>query len=457
MGSEHLETGDRAKGGVPRSLQDILSELRVLQAHHDERSALLRYEYGLLLPPSIENLEHERDGTRAPRRANGEGDAAAGFDRWPNLDGLGPGMPREWPDLLLPFVEALVGEVMPSGRLATLLSEGTSMRRRAFTRYLALVGGALALDPQLLQRLLQGRLSPDGAMVDRLEQLSRHYMRQWDRVPPQVLLPAVAIHLDAVKAAMCASRSHAPQRQLQLLASDVAAFAGLLGWFSQQPDLAEQYLTLADRIAMAIGHTVGQAAVLTIRADFVSAVQAGKRTPSLLSQQMLEGALSLAGPQPTAVRAWILVRQAEELAAAGQAMRSYEVLELADRTASHTIAPGVGMLAHWGPDVHGGFRGNCEQLLGDQRRAYGTLAGVLDRIDADSVSNRVSVQTDLAAVCAQQGDVEQACDLLSSAYGAAAERGLRERMSRVVGVRNVHLAGARGHSAVRQLDQLMHS
>ena len=355
-----------------------------------------------------------------------------------------PGPPRP-----VPIAET----ANPAAMASTTAALEADMKRRPFARYLALVGGIGLLRPDSLTTLFNdGRTDADEAVADRLSQRSLQYIGQWDRLPPTVLLAAVIGHLDEIQMAMNRSRSPAIVRELRVIASETAAFAGMLGWFLQDRGLAEIGLSMADDYAQATDHTTVRTTVLAIRADFHSYVQLGQHAGSGISRSMLEAAELAAGKSPTALRAWILMRQAEEHAVIGQEAQARQLLDAADTAFAGVEMPQQGMFAHWSLDMHHAFRGNCEQLLGRYNDSIDILSPVLQRIDPGAVSNRIALQTDMAAVHARQGDPEHASALLMRSLSAAAEAGLRERVKRISGIRSSLLEPFRDSPAVRRLD-----
>jgi hypothetical protein len=331
------------------------------------------------------------------------------------------------------------------------------MKRRTFNRFLVLAGSAALFRPDVLATVFDGTAGVDDALGDRLHERSLVYMRQWDQLPPHVLLTVVTGHLEEVRTAVDCSRSSQLTRRLHAIASETAAFAGMLGWFTQDRSVAEIGLSRADEHAETIGHGPVRAVVLAIRADFHSHVQLGRHTGSAISRAMLEAAEEAIGESPSPVRAWILLRQAEEFAVIGRESDSDHCLNLADATLAGMEAVPDGMFGHWGQDMHRAFRGNCAQLIGNYRQSFDILSPLLRELDSDAVSNRISLQTDVAAVLARQGEPEQASVLLSDSLAIANKVGLRERVRRIVGVRVGPLERYQSHTAVRRLDDQIKS
>jgi hypothetical protein len=326
------------------------------------------------------------------------------------------------------------------------------MKRRVFIRYLALLTGATAASPDTLTSVL-ARLGPiDDSFADTLHARVVECMEQWDRIPPNLLLPIISCHLAELRVAIERCRNAHLTRRLQAILSEAASFAGMLGWFLQDRGLAEIYLSLADAHAEEAGHNSVKATVLTIRADFHSGVQVGRNEGSSISLAMLEAAESSAGKLPSPERAWILLREAEEYAVIGEESLCYSKLDLAEAAFAPLDTMPRGMFQHWTPDMLAAFRGNCERMLGQYATSLDILGDAWKRIDPTSVSNRIALQADMGAVYAQQGEVDHAASLLTGALASAAQAGLMERVKRVVGIRYNLLANAE-HPLIAQFDE----
>jgi hypothetical protein len=264
-------------------------------------------------------------------------------------------------------------------------------------------------------------------------------------------------HLEEIRMALDCSPSPQLRQRLHVIASEAAAFVGMLGWFIQDRSVAEIGLSRADEHADAASHSNVHAIVLAIRADFHSHVQMGRHVGSPIARTMLEAAEATIGTAPSPERAWILMRQAEEYAVIGREAETDRRLDLADAAfaAVHSVPPG--MFSHWSLGMHRAFRGNCAQLIGRYNESLDILSPVLQEIDPDAVSNRISLQTDMAAVLARQGEPEQAAALLVDSLSAASKAGLRERVKRIIGVRSGPLDPYCKHAEVRVLDDQIQS
>jgi hypothetical protein len=332
--------------------------------------------------------------------------------------------------------------------------EDQEMKRRSFLRHLALLGLATTVDIELLTSVLRGAAALDDGLTGRLESAGLRLKEQWDERPPQALLPAVATHLDGLRAIIDHPQPSATRRRIQVAAGDMAVFAATLSWYMQRRDLADGYLRLAGDLADVTEHSLLEAMVLTIGADFHSSVQLGGKDGSTISRSLLDAAHDRVRTTPSVTRAWVLLRTAEEQAAAGQPDGCQRSLDLAD-----SVFAGLGAhepeMAHldWSLNMHAAFRGNCAQILGRYRESATILQDVLDRSQEAAPTNRASAQADLAAVYAQEAEVDGACMLLGESLDIAIELGLQERIKRVRGIHQAHLGRWNSHPAVRQLGE----
>jgi hypothetical protein len=332
--------------------------------------------------------------------------------------------------------------------------EDHEMKRRSFLRHLALLGLAGTVDIEMVAAVLRGTASLDDGLMSNLERAGLRLKEQWAEKAPQVLLPAVATHVDGLRAIVGQPQPSSARLRLQAAAGDMAVFAASLCWFMQRRDLADGYLRWAGDLANATGHAILEAMVLTIGADFHSSVQLGGKDGSTISRSLLDAANDRLKAAPSVTRAWVLLRSAEEHAAAGQPGLCERSLDLAD-AALAAVDVHEPEMAHldWNLNMHAAFRGNCAQILGRYRDSGTILQGLLARNQQAAPTNRASVQADLGAVYAQEGEVEGACMLLGEALDTAVELGLRERIERVRGIQAMHLARTNDHPAVRELTE----
>jgi hypothetical protein len=328
-----------------------------------------------------------------------------------------------------------------------------AMKRRTFARFLALTGSIGLLRPDVLATAFDNGAAIDDVFADRLYERSLQYMRQWDQLPPHVLYTVVMGHVDEIQMALNCARPSPLIQRMRVIASETAAFAGMLGWFMQDRALAEVALSVAEDFADVAGHPPVKAVVLAIRADFHSQVQLGRHIGSAITRTMLEAADHAAGLQPSPVRAWVLLRQAEEYAVIGRDVECQQRLDMADTVFAAVRYVPPGMFGHWSQQRHHAFRGSCAQLIGDYSGSLSILSPILQSIEPSAVSNRISLQTDMAAVHARQGEPEEASALLASSLTAATQAGLRERVKRIIGVRTSLLATYEDHPDVRRLDE----
>jgi len=186
-----------------------------------------------------------------------------------------------------------------------------------------------------------------------------------------------------------------------------------------------------------------------------SAVQAGRPGPS---DEHVRGQLDLAermagSTAPPAVQALVLLRQAEEHAAAGQVDEALRYLERADTAWAATEGREDGLYGiGWSDGIQHAFRANVMLLAGRPADAVAILKPVLD---AATGSNAVAAMTDLASAMARLGHPDHAAELLGVAWVSAKHIGLAERGRRIAGVRRRDLTGHEDVPAVRRLDEAL--
>jgi len=331
------------------------------------------------------------------------------------------------------------------------------VRRREFVRYLAFMGGMAALDPERLAATLRGLVHVDRTLVDQLHWWTRELAAQWDEVPPSVLRTSVGAHLTAILELLAGPLPPNLRRDLLAVGAHTANLAGLVARMIGDDDESRVRLTLAGQLAASAEDAGVHALSLVWISDTVSAVQRGLAPDAEQRHALgfLERAEDLAAPStPSALRAHIALRLAEEHAAAGDGAEARCYLDRADSAITVGLGDpdlyGLG----WPTDsLHRAFRGNVELLAGDARAAVAVLADALDRTGDDATSNRAALLTDMAAGRARLCDLDEAVNLLGSAWAIAERSGLEDRRQRILGVRHRDLDQWSGELAVRQLDE----
>jgi ATP/maltotriose-dependent transcriptional regulator MalT len=192
-------------------------------------------------------------------------------------------------------------------------------------------------------------------------------------------------------------------------------------------------------------------------ADLHSVVQAGGAAVADAERvrPLLDSAEDLADPSASpALRAHIMLRQAEEHAAAGEVTEAARYVDRADTALSigGTFTDGLYGIG-WDLGVHDAYRGNVALLSGQPAEALSILEATLRRMDENTVSNRSSVLADMAAAHAAGDDLDRACELLRDAFHVAHRAGLEHRTCRVTGIRQRHLERWADTPQVRRLDE----
>ncbi len=333
------------------------------------------------------------------------------------------------------------------------------VRRREFVRYVALLGGMAALDPERLSTTLRGLVHVDRTLLGQLRGWTYGLARQWSMLPPPVLRADVGAHLTALCELLAGPLPPGLRRDLMAVAAQTAALAGLVARMVGDDEEARQQAVLAGQLASSIGEAGLEALALVWISDTVSAVQRGE-TPNPEHRHalaFLDRAENLAGPSaPAAVRALVMLRQAEEQAAAGDGAEARRYLDRADTAVTLSIYSdehdlyGLG----WQREcLHRSFRGNVELLAGDASAAVVVLQDALERTPQESTSNQAALLSDLAAAHACLGDLDASVSLLSSAWAIADRAGLEDRRRRIRGIRRRDLERWAAEPAMRRLDE----
>ncbi len=337
------------------------------------------------------------------------------------------------------------------------------VRRREFVRYLALLGGMAALDPERLASTLRGAVQLDRTLVEQLRSWTWRLAGQWSTLPPAVLRPNVDAHLHAVLELLAGPLPAGLRRDLMTVGAHAAVLAGLVARMDGDDDQARDHLHLADRLAASADEAGLEALALVWSADTLSGVQRGGEP--LVAQRdllaMLGRAEDLAGPSAAAaVRAQVMLRLAEEHVAAGDGVEARRYLDRADTAIDLRLYDNEDDLygLGWQRDLlHRAFRGNVELLAGNAPAAVAVLADALERTPAEATSNQAALLSDLAAAHARVGDLDVAVSLLGSAWAIADRIGLADRRQRIRGIRHRDLARWSGEPAVSWLDEAINA
>jgi tetratricopeptide (TPR) repeat protein len=338
---------------------------------------------------------------------------------------------------------------------------GDDMLRRDFIALIATMSGMPLIDGERLASALGRYTQVDHELLGQLQRTVRMCARQYDQMPAVLLRHRAHGSLDAIKALLAGKLPPSLRRDCMALGAEAAVLAGWASRCNGVLDEARSAYGVADMLARAADDRHVRAFVKVRAADLHSVVQAGGATVDSGEQvrPLLDSAEDLADPSaPPALRAHILLRQAEEHASAGKSREAALYVERADTAFSLGVSRsndlyGIG----WHLGIHDAYRGNVALLSGQPAEAVAVLEGTLSRMDDGTVSNRSSAMADMAAAHAALGNLDHACELLSEAFLIADNAGLEHRSQRVRGIRQRVLEPWAQTRQVRELDELLAS
>lgn len=328
-----------------------------------------------------------------------------------------------------------------------------AVKRRDFLRLAAVALPSTLPLPMLDTERLTMSAQLDAAQLRVLESLTEYYARLRPMLPPRELRPMVDAHLAVLRARFDARGPSPLRRRLYATAADAAILAGWASLTLEWRTDAHAYLRWAEDVARAAGDTAALALTLHLRSDLASPIPSGGLAGHAgTARRHLDEALDVSGPSlAAALRTSLLLHSAEEHAFAGAEMEALRALDEAGRT-YHAIDRSYAR-PHASLDEASlaGYRGSCLQMLGRPREA---IEAMIPALDPDRLPRaRSVVLTEMAGAYGQQGELDQACDMLGEALGIASELGLVERARRVATVRRRHLGPWDNEPVVRQLDE----
>ncbi|KMS76917.1 transcriptional regulator [Streptomyces viridochromogenes] len=225
------------------------------------------------------------------------------------------------------------------------------------------------------------------------------------------LQSTVESHLDAITAALPSAGEH--ERALTIAAGETAALAGWLAWDLGEHDKADAYYKVTSQCAATAGHPPLRALALTYTSY-------GASTPKAKLEFLSQAASDVRGHGYATAAAWVLGRQAEEAAAAGEetgALRALERARFAYDFADHTSEQAwVRFVTPYRMDslalsVYG--------QLG-RPELTSTADTAVDRLGDELPDGGVVVLGDLASALLRGGDVDQGV-YVSREFAAAAQ------------------------------------
>ncbi|MBJ7598634.1 hypothetical protein [Candidatus Nephthysia bennettiae] len=375
------------------------------------------------------------------------------------------------PDALPTLTPIPVAPVsIPHDSSAIAVDNGTidvTVNRREFLEQgLALAFGLPLADWGPVVSLFSNSNYIDAGGLDDLRTLTRLHMRQWCEASPTELLPKALARVQVLKGWVDRTRSLEEHRDIKLILAEAAVDAAWLSNLADNRGDARRLWVLTEELARETGDGPLRAIALAGRSCLYSPVDRGGAALSF-PIDLLEGALQSVGQGASAQsRAYLHARYAEELAAIGSAREMYTNLEVADRLVDSVGAPDERLFGRLDRPQLLGFRGNCEVLLyhsagSAQAHALDSAIEVIERALSETSPNllpqRSAMLADLAAACAQSGEVDRATAVLSEALDIASESGLEERVQRVLTIRGRELDKWKDSAAVKEFDDRFRS
>jgi transcriptional regulator with XRE-family HTH domain len=342
--------------------------------------------------------------------------------------------------------------------------------RREALRGGAMLGGALLLhDPGRLLTLMGSLRGLDAdpmagvptvsrRLLEDLHSIAHHHGKQWGRVAPRSVLPAIRTNLALLRGWLPASMTPDLRRHLHLVTAETAWLAG---WLCRQLDNrgdAAGYWACARDLARQVGEKPLLAHILVATSSLHSAVTGRSDGDAPTALALLDEAETVAGPRSSpALQSWVLARRAEEHASVGEAATAASEFDRAERLLDGCLA-GDGLLADWDHErltlwrAHCVVRPDAESPASAVAEAIRTLEKGLAGLAPSRVYDRSRALIELAEAHVTQRDVDQACAVLHASLTLTGDVGLVSHGQRVRRVRQ-RLAPWHDSSAVKLLDE----
>jgi transcriptional regulator with XRE-family HTH domain len=343
--------------------------------------------------------------------------------------------------------------------------EDDDTKRREFLEWTA--GALLLCDPEQVIHVLAA-LSVDPVarpprvtkrLLDDLHGFADHCGRQWGRVTPRSLLPAVKGNLALLQSLLTTPMTSSLRHQLCLVAAEMAWLAG---WLSRQLDNrgdASAYWVFARDLAREIDERPLLAHVLVAASSLHSAVPDRGDGSGETALMLLDEADTVVGSGSQAsLRSWILARRGEEAAAIGDATESARAFDRAEQTMNVVDGRTDGILADWDAERLALWRSHCVINLAEDGLdrhvvvAVGVLEHALSAFDASRLYDRSRTMIELAEAHVTLREPDHACALLADCLDLAGDAALVSHVRRIGRVRR-RLGPWRQTPAVRNLDE----
>lgn len=327
-----------------------------------------------------------------------------------------------------------------------------AVRRRDFLAASAVVPATLALRMIALDRRPAADLDP--GLLDVWEERTANFAAARAVEPPRLLLPQIEQHLSVLETLVGQWPGPEPlRRRLLSIAAGTNAIAAWVSLMAERRREVHDYLDRGEDLAREAGDDSSLLLLLMLRADLLSPVLLGG-DGGFPEQAMraLDEAMSLAGPMsPLTLRVPVVLRAAEEHAAAGDRDAALRLLEQGAELQERSRVPSHYLRRRWPEWSWASYAGSVYNLLGMSPEAIATLGPIRSPFP----SHQPLLLTDRGAAHAQAGDLDQAAQLLGEALRIAMDHGYPEAARRVQGVRRRHLSAWHDEPRVRELDEVI--
>jgi hypothetical protein len=342
----------------------------------------------------------------------------------------------------------------PAGGRADGAEQTEEVKRRQFLHYLTVLAACGMADTGHLGSALDARSRAASSLLDDLEMTTTRYARQWYRAEPETLLPFVRKHLEALDELRLRSNPAPIARRLQGLVAEATALVGWQLWLTGDRAAAETRYAIAHDLAREGGNDEVAGFVLVARSFIHSRLFGASGAATDLPVRLLEEAVAVsARTSAPHLRAFALVRRAEERAAAGGPLGAVRKdVDAAQAALSGTRSRHGGFFHYLDHERVMGTWGTCAGLLGDSAEAVRTLSGVIAAMTPSLAAERSILISDLAAAYARMNEVDYACQLLGRSLSLGHDRDAN-RIERIVGVRRTLLERWAQEPSVRHLDE----
>ena len=268
-------------------------------------------------------------------------------------------------------------------------------------------------DPwERLSRALRGPQALDEETIERLEARTIGFHRLEYVLPARAIYQGLTTHINELSTLLQSGPPERYRRRLAATAGEAATLASWIAWDLNQPAQAASFERVAALAAKESGHHIIQACTYAYRSYAVAGPEAVEYIRR--AQQFLPA------KGDDATRAWLLAREAEELAALGDG-HAAELLQRAEE--AHTRARPHRERA-WtrflDPGRMAAFQLSTYVRLGDEQRVAEASQAALAALGPDEDQKRVSVvYADIAQAQLQLGDVTEGVAYARRALEAA--------------------------------------